>query len=115
MNAIFTVFRCEQWWPEITHHCPHVQRVLVGLKTDLRDEAQSSSKTRNSKFNMPQQHRIVTTDEGEAMAAAIGATRYIEVSSLLAQNVALAFEEAIRTARGLYTKKHRVLCGCLPL
>lgn len=28
-----------RWVPEITHHCPSVPFLLVGLKTDLREDA----------------------------------------------------------------------------
>jgi small GTP-binding protein len=35
-----------KWWPELTHHCPGVRALLVGTKTDLRDDVETLDKLR---------------------------------------------------------------------
>jgi GTPase SAR1 family protein len=36
-----------QWYPEITHHAPATQIVLVGTKLDLREDQQTIEKLRD--------------------------------------------------------------------
>lgn len=37
-SLLFAVNVKEKWTPEAKHFCPHVPIVLVGNKTDLRDD-----------------------------------------------------------------------------
>eukprot|EP00466_Bigelowiella_natans_P005843 jgi/Bigna1/55382/estExt_Genewise1Plus.C_580016 len=65
-----------KWIPEIANHCPGVPFILVGMKSDLRE---------NEKIKQRLQERNespVTFDEGTRMAVEIGATKYMECSSL---------------------------------
>eukprot|EP01112_Ceratiomyxa_fruticulosa_P020444 TRINITY_DN6959_c0_g1_i1.p1 TRINITY_DN6959_c0_g1~~TRINITY_DN6959_c0_g1_i1.p1 ORF type:complete len:599 (-),score=138.92 TRINITY_DN6959_c0_g1_i1:147-1943(-) len=74
-----------KWYPEIEHHCPGSNRVLVGLKADLRGTA------------LPHGRTAVTHEEAEAMAKEIGARGYREVSALTQHGVKDLFDTAIRS------------------
>ena len=54
------------WLPALKRHCPTVPIILVATKIDLRDVEQET----------------VMTNEGESLAAKIGAAKYVEMSSL---------------------------------
>lgn len=65
-----------KWHPEINHHAPGVPAILVGTKSDLRNDT-----------NMIQQlsakgNAMVEQAEAQAKAKAIGAVCYMECSAL---------------------------------
>jgi len=70
---------------EVTHSCPNIPFVLVGTKTDLRDDGTTE---------------CISSDEGEAKAKEIGAACYVECSSLKNENVNEVFEDAVRVSTG---------------
>lgn len=74
----------EKWIPEIAHHCPETPFLLVGLKTDLRDDG--------SKQNQ------ITVEQAVELAKELKASRYCECSSLAQNGLKNVFDEAIRTA-----------------
>ncbi|ROL54806.1 Ras-related C3 botulinum toxin substrate 1 [Anabarilius grahami] len=59
----------EKWYPEVRHHCPNAQIVLVGTKLDLRDDKDTIEKLKKKK-QIP-----ITCHEGRAMAEEIGAVK----------------------------------------
>jgi len=69
------------WQPEIAHHIPGAPFVLIGTKMDLRHTVS----------------RSVTTRQGVAMAAKLGAKSYIECSSRTNENVREAFRQVVCT------------------
>lgn len=71
-----------KWQPEIAHHCPKAPYILVGTKTDLRQNEDSS--------------QFVSKAMGRKMASKIKAARYVECSAKSHENVKEAFEEAVR-------------------
>ena len=87
--------------PEVKHFCPNVPIILVGNKKDLRtDQSTIRELARNRQvyleilwawknvfFKSP-----VKFEEGQAMAAKIGAISYIECSSLRKDGVRKVFE-----------------------
>ena len=74
-----------KWIPEIRHHCPRVPIVLVGTKSDLRDD--------------PAYHNcVVRRDQGQRLANKIRAAKYIESSALTGRGLRSVFEEASRAA-----------------
>ena len=75
-----------QWAPEVRHYLPRVPTVLVGLKTDIRDD-ESTPK--------PVDFDPVKTEEGEQLAKKIGASAYIEACSKTMKGVNEVFEKAI--------------------
>ncbi|KAL3869767.1 hypothetical protein ACJMK2_042404 [Sinanodonta woodiana] len=68
-----------KWIPEVNHHCPHVPKILVGCKADLR-----TSRT------------LITYEEASALAKRLR-IKYCETSALTQQGVKACFDEAIRS------------------
>jgi Ras-related C3 botulinum toxin substrate 1 len=84
------------WIPEVTHHCPDVPLLLVGMKTDLRAHRLAED---------PLDARVVSSSEGKRLAAEIGACGYRECSALDSLS---SVEEVFLAAVGL------VFCGSDP-
>ncbi|XP_050418814.1 uncharacterized protein LOC126832156 [Patella vulgata] len=63
-----------KWLPEVREYCPKQPIMLVGCKTDLRNEQKSSSVSSTKK-------QIVTYDQGLKTAKHIGALVYSETSA----------------------------------
>ena len=82
----------EKWVPEITHYCPNTPFLLVGLKVDLKDDPG------NIKQFAKRGERPITTEEGQALAAKLGAAKYMECSSKAHKGVDEVFNEAIQVA-----------------
>ena len=55
------------WWKELRKHCPDVPIILVGSKIDLRESNEV---------------KTISYEKGSKMAMAIGAKKYMEISSL---------------------------------
>nr|CDS20255.1 transforming protein RhoA [Echinococcus granulosus] len=64
----------EKWTAEVKHFCPNVPIILVGNKKDLRNDERALAEL--SKFRQSP----VTTEQGKAKAAQIGAYGYVECS-----------------------------------
>jgi len=79
-----------KWDPEIREHCPKVPFILVGTKADLRDEKKTDKQSNSSSESM------IPYEEGERLAASVGAARYMECSALTLDNLDKVFEEAVR-------------------
>ena len=79
-----------KWYPEITHCCPGIPFVLVGLQTDLRDDARVVSRLEERR-QIP-----VTTAQGQEVAREVGAAAYMEASALTGQGVTALFNAAVR-------------------
>ncbi|KAK9981789.1 hypothetical protein ABG768_001313 [Culter alburnus] len=80
----------EKWYPEVRHHCPNAQIILVGTKLDLRDDKDAIEKLKKKK-QIP-----ITCHEGRAMAEEIGAVKYLECSAVTQMGLKTVFEEAVR-------------------
>jgi len=78
-----------KWYPEICHHCPDRPVLLVGLKTDLREDIKTVRKL-ESKNQAP-----IPSEQGLMMASEIS-TKYYECSSLTQEGMKQVFDEAIR-------------------
>uniref|UniRef100_A0A3Q3J9M3 Rho-related GTP-binding protein RhoG n=1 Tax=Monopterus albus TaxID=43700 RepID=A0A3Q3J9M3_MONAL len=65
-----------KWHPEVSHHCPGVPILLVGTKSDLRNDAEIQRKLKE------QNQTPVTHQQGAALARQIHAIRYMECSAL---------------------------------
>lgn len=76
----------EKWAPEIDHYIKDVPLMLVGTKVDLRAEG---AKDPNSGEVNP-----VTTEEGAALAAELGAV-HMEISAKTGDNLTETFDKAI--------------------
>lgn len=75
-----------KWFPEVKHHCPNTPVILVGTKTDLREDCNNST------------GQNVSTAEGLSLKKQLGACKYLECSALTQKGVQSVFEEAVRAA-----------------
>lgn len=103
-----------KWVGEIADHCEGVKLVLVALKCDLRNNEENENELTNNgggnnedeSFNpysqssnpYQQQKRLISYDEGLAVAKKVGALRYLECSAKKNRGVNEAFSEAARCA-----------------
>uniref|UniRef100_A0A3B3UE74 Rho-related GTP-binding protein RhoA-A-like n=1 Tax=Poecilia latipinna TaxID=48699 RepID=A0A3B3UE74_9TELE len=76
----------EKWTPEVRHFCPHVPIVLVGNKTDLRNNE-------NTRKMLP-----IKYEEGKDMSNQIGAYSYQECSAKNKEGVREVFDAAAKAA-----------------
>lgn len=82
-----------KWNPELKHHCPDTPRVLVGLKTDLREDEGVMSALREG------QQSPISVEAANAFATKIGAVTYVECSALTQKGLKEVFDTATRAAR----------------
>ncbi|KAI9341531.1 GTP-binding protein rho1 [Zopfochytrium polystomum] len=82
----------EKWFSEVSQHVPGVPIILVGLKTDLRNDRE------RLQVLASRGQRPMTFEEGLAIASRIGAARYVECSARQNHNVNAVFEAAARAA-----------------
>jgi len=75
-----------KWAPEVRHYLPRTPTILVGLKTDVRDDDKAP---RGVDFDP------VKKDEGEELAKKIGASLYMESSAKKEIGVSDIFEKAM--------------------
>lgn len=93
-----------KWVGEIADNCEGVKLVLVALKCDLRDndtEAITPNNIHNNNNNNSfknKNNKLISYEEGYAMAKKIGALRYLECSAKSNKGVNEAFTEAARVA-----------------
>eukprot|EP01101_Sappina_pedata_P012968 TRINITY_DN92_c0_g1_i3.p1 TRINITY_DN92_c0_g1~~TRINITY_DN92_c0_g1_i3.p1 ORF type:complete len:208 (-),score=78.17 TRINITY_DN92_c0_g1_i3:63-635(-) len=81
-----------KWVPEIQHHCPNTALVLVGTKTDMRDDQVAISRLAEKKL-CP-----ISAEQGHKMATEIKAVKYLECSAVTQKGLKEVFDEAIRAA-----------------
>ncbi|KAJ3047102.1 GTP-binding protein Rho1 [Rhizophlyctis rosea] len=82
----------ENWIQEVRHFCPKIPVLLVGTKSDLRNDPQTIA----SLAKMGQ--RPVTFEEGQKMSQQINAIGYYETSAKSNEGIPIVFEEAARAA-----------------
>jgi len=81
----------QKWKPELAHHAAGVPFLIVGTKSDLRDdEAQVAALKEKGKYK--------SFDELQDSAKAMGAEKYLECSALKQTGLQQVFDEAIRAA-----------------
>lgn len=79
-----------QWHPEVSHHCPGIPIILVGTKTDLREDKDTIEKLKEKKLNP------LSPAQGVQMARDIKAVQYLECSALTQKGLKKVFDDAIR-------------------
>jgi len=79
-----------KWYPEVMHHCPTAQVLLVGTKVDLRDDNDTLEGLREKGLSP------ITNDLGEALAGEINALGYMECSALTTIGLKEVFDVAIK-------------------
>jgi len=77
------------WTPELKHHCPDTPIVLVALKTDLREDEQVASWLEKKGL------RVISSEEGQAMAKEVGAVEYMECSALTREGLVEIFDRCV--------------------
>ncbi|KAI9328845.1 P-loop containing nucleoside triphosphate hydrolase protein [Obelidium mucronatum] len=82
----------EKWLPELKQYCPTAPFLLIGCKTDLRNDPETAA------ILTSQGQTFVTYHQGVHMAKQIGAWRYMECSAKLNEGVGDVFEFATRAA-----------------
>ncbi|KAJ5076521.1 hypothetical protein M0811_06101 [Anaeramoeba ignava] len=77
----------QKWVPEIKHHVPDAKMILIGTKSDLKfdKETQEKLKSKNQDF--------ITREQGIVLAKEIGASKYIETSSLRQKGLEAVLKE----------------------
>uniref|UniRef100_A0A3Q4MZA7 Ras homolog family member Gb n=1 Tax=Neolamprologus brichardi TaxID=32507 RepID=A0A3Q4MZA7_NEOBR len=80
----------KEYIPTVSHHCPGVPILLVGTKSDLRNDAEIQRKLKE------QNQAPVTHQQGAALARQIQAIRYMECSALNQEGIKEVFTEAVR-------------------
>ncbi|XP_062328917.1 rho-related GTP-binding protein RhoG-like [Osmerus eperlanus] len=79
-----------KWHPEVTHHCPNVPILLVGTKSDLRNDEEVLKKLKD------QNQTTIAQAQGAALAKQIHAMKYLECSALNQKGIKQVFDEAVR-------------------
>ena len=84
----------EKWMPEVAHFMPkHSPVVLVGCKSDLRDDAVSMENLRQ------RGESAVSREQGAAMAELIQAKMYFECSALTGEGIRELFLHATQSVK----------------
>uniref|UniRef100_A0A3P8TYP9 Ras homolog family member Gb n=1 Tax=Amphiprion percula TaxID=161767 RepID=A0A3P8TYP9_AMPPE len=96
-----------KWHPEVSHHCPGVPILLVGTKSDLRNDAETQKKLKE------QNQTPVTHQQGAALARQIQAVRYLECSALNQDGIKDVFTEAVRAFLNPQPTVSKKLCVLL--
>ena len=79
-----------QWYPEVSHHCPNTPIILVGTKSDLREDKATIAKLK-AKAKTP-----ITYMQGCSLANRIGAVKYLECSARTQKGLNNVFDETAR-------------------
>lgn len=98
-----------KWYPEVSHHCPCTPIILVGTKSDLRDDKETVEKLKEKKMSP------VSNADGLKMQKEINAQKYLECSALTQKNLKTVFDEAIRAVLCPQVKPKKKTKGCLLL
>lgn len=79
------------WVPEVKEHCPNTPYILVGMKSDLRDDFAQHAEEFKAKGLEP-----VPSSKGEELKRKINAQDYVECSALKQFHLKEVFETAIK-------------------
>jgi GTPase SAR1 family protein len=82
----------EKWYPELNHHCPGAQILLVGTQADMRTDLTAVSRLQARGQTM------ISREKGEELCKKINAASYVECSALTQEGMKQVFDEAIRLA-----------------
>lgn len=88
-----------KWLPEIAHHAPGIPIILVGTKSDLRDDPLMKQSLRNKGLS------FVDQGEAKSLAKEIGAVEYLECSAMTQDGLKTVFDVCIRAALSAQKEK----------
>ena len=86
----FENVRCK-WVPEVQHYCPTAKIIIVGTKSDLREDS-STLASMAQKGLQP-----VSREEGVQLAKDTNAYKYLECSAKIGSGVKEVFDEGVRS------------------
>jgi len=89
-----------KWWPEVVEHGKGAPYLLLGLKSDLRENDNYHKVLKQKGLEM------IKTVEGERLSDEIGAKGFYECSALTQDNLKNMFDDAIRAAIKHHEKKN---------
>ncbi|NXG14763.1 RHOF protein, partial [Grallaria varia] len=99
-----------KWYPEVNHFCKGVPVLLVGCKTDLRQDEGMLRKLRDGRMEP------VSRQQGETMARQVRAVSYMECSARYQENVGNIFVTASNAAMSATRRRQRGRgCRCCVL
>mmetsp|Transcript_2857 Transcript_2857/g.3336 ORF Transcript_2857/g.3336 Transcript_2857/m.3336 type:complete len:192 (+) Transcript_2857:30-605(+) len=96
-----------KWYPEIQHHCPGVPIILVGTKSDLRNDQGTVAQLQSKGLAM------ITSSQADERVREIQAVQHMECSALTQEGLKAVFDEAIRAALNKPVAKKKK--GCVVL
>jgi len=79
----------DRWYTEIKHHCPNTPIILVGTKTDLREDPATLEELAK------QEKKPITQADADAMAKELGALCALECSALSTNGLKNVFDQAL--------------------
>uniref|UniRef100_A0A6U2GT05 Uncharacterized protein n=1 Tax=Hemiselmis andersenii TaxID=464988 RepID=A0A6U2GT05_HEMAN len=79
-----------KWYQELQHYSPNTPIILVGTKSDLREEPGVIEKLSEQRMEP------VSSEQGRAAAQRIKAVKYLECSAMTQKGLKPVFDEAIR-------------------
>jgi len=97
----------QKWVPELKHHAPDAQILLVGLKSDLRSDSKviADMKAKEQKF--------VTKEQVSLIAKNVGAAQELECSALKMEGIDGVFNAAISVAKSSQGDGKKPCCTLL--
>ncbi|NXG60821.1 RHOD protein, partial [Hemiprocne comata] len=81
-----------KWYPEVNHFCKGVPVLVVGCKTDLRQDPEVRQKLKEGRLEP------ISRQQAKAMARQVHAVSYLECSARYQENVGAIFVEACGAA-----------------
>lgn len=87
-----------KWLPEIRNYQPNTPFILVGSKLDLRSDP------KRIEILASEGKKPLSREDGERLAAELGASAYMECSALTQEGLKEVFDRAIITALQAKTK-----------
>jgi small GTP-binding protein len=91
----------KKWLTEVRAHRPHTPCIVVGAKSDLREDDGVIAELKS--LNRP----MLEKEEYEKKAMEWGAVRYVECSAAKQENVNEVIDEAVRVARAAQAEEKR--------
>jgi len=79
-----------KWYPEVMHHCPSAQVLLIGTKIDLRNDQEMIENLKEKGLSP------IPSSQGEELAKEIKAFNYLECSALTMDGLKEVFDAAIK-------------------
>jgi len=80
-----------KWFPEVQHYQPQTPKLLIGTKSDLREDSGTLDKLKQ------QGQAAVSGGQAEELAKKLKAVKYLECSAYTGSNLKGVFDEAVKT------------------